>query len=74
MLAAFDPDSLLKLVVLVLLGSGGLVKSFLERKRAREAGGGESVSRRRRAETQRRLAELEEEIAKGREELEGMLG
>lgn len=59
MLAAFDPDSLLKLVVLVLLGSGGLVKSFLERKRAREAGGGESVSRRRRAETQRRLAELE---------------
>lgn len=61
MLAAFDPDSLLKLVVLVLLGSGGLVKSFLERKRAREAGGGESVSHRRRAETQRRLAELEAE-------------
>lgn len=60
-LAAFDGDALYQLVILVLLGGGGLVKKFIERKQTGkgEPGEGESVKRRQREETLSRLAELE---------------
>jgi len=60
MLAAVD-DSILNVVVLVLLGAGSLVKSFLDRKKAQEgeAGAGSSVGRSRRNETRKRLAKME---------------
>lgn len=60
MLAAFDPESLLQLVVLVLLGSGGLIKKFFSKEEeGKRPEAGEAVKQRRRAATGRRLGELE---------------
>jgi len=58
-LAAFDSEAIFQLVVLVLLGSGGMVKKFMERKRGQDGEAG--VARRRRsAEARAQRSELEE--------------
>ena len=63
MLAAID-ESLYQVAILFLLGAGSLVKSLLEKKRKRE--GVEGAGRPGRAQSRRRLAEMEEEEAQGR--------